>query len=183
MMTTVKGSKRRLVSIVSVVLATASIISVGVFSAKRQRSQQQQRKHWLTVTPEVASEIDGLEIINQRIIRQDTELPGVAFEIRNNSKRTVMAIEIACGEGSIAKDGLEDEQHPTVIIEPYGTLTAEMNGELTPGKPIVITAAIFDGGKEEGEKSSLSLMHRVRARQRAVNAQKEQPVSERSPKQ
>jgi hypothetical protein len=79
-----------------------------------------------------------------------------------------MAVEVSCGEGSIATDGLEDDENPTVIIEPHSTLSAEMNDELTPGHPIVITAAVFDDGKEEGEKSSLELMHRIRLRQRAM---------------
>jgi len=95
-------------------------------------------------------------------------MPGVAFEVWNKSNRAVMAIEISCGKGSIAKDGLEDDEKPTVVIEPYGTLPVEMTGELDPGNPIVITAAIFNDKKEEGEKSSLDLIHKVRARERAL---------------
>jgi hypothetical protein len=45
-------------------------------------------------------------------------------------------------------------------------LPVEMAGELDPGNPIVITAAIFNDNKEEGQQSSLDLMHKIRARQR-----------------
>jgi hypothetical protein len=49
-----------------------------------------------------------------------------------------------------------------------------MAGELDPGNPIVITAAIFNDNKEEGQKSSLDLMHKIRARQRAIKKQENQ---------
>jgi len=160
-------------------------LGVAVFSARRQQPKTKApQKEWLTSVPQLGSKVKNLEIINPRIVRQDTDFPGVAFEVWNNSNRAVMAIEISCGNGSIATDGLEDDQNPRVIIEQYGTLSAEMNGELTPGHPIVITAAIFDDNKEEGEKISLEFMHRHRARKRArLKDQKEQPAPERSPTQ
>lgn len=182
-MTTINRSKRRALFVTSGILITVSIVSVVVLSARRQHPKTKQRE-WLTSVPQLASKVKNLEIINPRIVRQDTDAPGVAFEILNNSNRAVMAIEVSCGRGSIAKDGLEDDENPTVIIEPYGTLSAEMSGELDPGKPIVITAAIFDDKKEEGEKSSLDLMHKVRLRQRAVlKARKARGAPEGSPKQ
>ena len=104
--------------------------------------------------------------------------------IKNNSNRAVMGIEISCGRGSIAKDGLEDDEHPTAIIDPYGTLAAEMSDEMTPGHPIVITAAVFDDNSEEGEKSSLDLMHKVRLRRQAINkARKAEATPSRTPNQ
>jgi len=167
-----------------VILVTIWVIGAVVFNAKTEQPKIQHPKEWLKSTPPVLSKVKDLQIVNQRIVRPNTDAPGVAFEIFNNSSRAVMAVEVAGGEGSIAKDGLEDEEHPTVIIEPYGTLTAEMNSELTPGNPIVITAAIYDDEKEEGDKSSLNLMHNVRARQRArLKAQKEKAVLGRSPRQ
>jgi hypothetical protein len=177
--------KRRWFFLFAVVtLVTITVISAGVFSAKKQQPKIQDRKDWLRSTPPVSSKVKDLEIINQRIVRPNTVMPGVAFAILNNSSRAVMAVEVACGEASISQDGLEDEERPTVIIEPYGTLTAEMNGELTPGNPIVITAAIFDDGKEDGDKTSLTFMHKIRARQRAqLKAKKEAAVLGGSPNQ
>jgi hypothetical protein len=61
---------------------------------------------------------------------------------------------------------------------------AEMTGELSPGNPIVITVAVFDDKKEEGSKSSLELMHKVRTRERArLAAEKAQAAPGRSPSQ
>ena len=171
--------------LVVVILVTITVISGGVFSAKKQEPKTRQHpKEWLRTAPPVLSEIKDLEIINQRIIRPNTDAPGVAFEIRNNSSRGVMAVEISCGQGAIATDGLEDDENPKVIIEPYGTLSAEMNDELTPGEPMVITAAVFEDGTEEGQQSSLDLMHKIRLRQRALLKERKGKLAPgRSPEQ
>ncbi|MGH9960778.1 MAG: hypothetical protein ACREBC_27270, partial [Pyrinomonadaceae bacterium] len=84
------------------------------------------------------------------------------------SNRAVRSIEISSSGYSMTNDGLEDDEKPTVIIEPYGIMSAEMNAGLEPGKPIVITAAVFDDMKEEGRQTSLELMRKIRLRQRAI---------------
>jgi hypothetical protein len=162
-------SKRKWLFLAAVVVASIAIVSTVVLSSKKQHPVGDMRKHpkeWLSSVPAVDSQVKDLQIINARIVREGTNAPGVAFEIRNNSNLAVMAIEVTCGEGGISKDGLEDEDHPTVIIQPHSTLTAEMNDELTPGNPIVITAATFEDGREEGRESSVELMQRLRARGR-----------------
>ena len=94
-------------------------------------------------------------------------MPGVAFDILNKGGRSVMAIRISCGNNAISQDGLEDQEHPKVIIEPYGTLSAEMTGELKPHAPIVIRSATFQDGKEEGDPTSLEIMRKIRETKRA----------------
>jgi hypothetical protein len=163
------GLKKRTLLIVSAILITFFIVSVAVLSARWQTPKNKQLKEWLSSIPQSGTKVKNLEIINLKVVRQDTEIPGVVFEVWNRSNRAVMALEISCGNGSIAKDGLEDEENPTVVIEPYGTLPVEMSGELDPGNPIVVTAAIFNDNKEEGQKSSLELMHKIRARQQATH--------------
>jgi hypothetical protein len=164
--------RKRTLFVVSAILISFFIVTVAVLSARWQSPKNKRLKEWLSSVPQSATKVKDLEITNLRVVRQDTDTPGVAFDVWNRSNRTVMAIEISCGKGSIAKDGLEDEENPTVVIEPYGTLPVEMAGELDPGNPIVITAAIFNDNKEEGQKSSLDLMHKIRARQRATKKQK-----------
>lgn len=180
-----RNSKRGWFLLIAAVLAvTALVVSVVVFSAKRQESKEQHPKDWLSSVPPVISKVKDLEIINARIIRADSDARGVAFEIRNNSNRAVMAVDIMCGEAGISKDGLGDEEHPTVIIEPYGTLTAEMNDELSPGFPIVLSGATYQDGTEEGTEASLKALHRGRAHERARRkAEKEGQLAERKPNQ
>ncbi len=168
----------------AVMVVTALVVSVVVFSAKRQKPKQDHPKDWLTSIPPVKSKVKDLEIINARIIGVGSEARGVAFEIRNNSNRAVMAIDITSGESGISKDGLEDEDNPTVIIEPYGTLTAEMKDELARDAPIVISAATFQDGTEEGTESSLESIHKARTHERARHrAEKGQTSPGRSPNQ
>ena len=71
-------------------------------------------------------------------------------------------------------DGLVDEQNPVVIIEPFGTLSAEMVGELKEGAPIVIKSAAFQDKKEEGDPLSLQMMRQVRQTDRARRAAERQ---------
>ena len=168
----------------AVVAVIALVVTVVVLSAKRQEPKQQHPKDWLSSIPPVRSKVKDLEIINARILRAGSDAPGVAFEIRNNSNRAVMAVSITCGGPSISKDGLEDEENPTVIIEPYGTLTAEMNDELTRDAPIVIDAATFEDGTEEGSELSLKFMRKIRARERARHkAEKARQPAEGKPNQ
>src|SRR5437773_786359 len=99
-----RNNKRKLLFLfAAVMLVTLSVISVEVFSAKRKglkRPPQQtpQTKEWLSSIPSVRSKIKDLEIINARIVRPNTEAPGVAFEILNKSDRAVMAVGIICGD-------------------------------------------------------------------------------------
>jgi hypothetical protein len=171
-------SKRKVLFLAAVVVASIAIIATVVFSSKKQRpTVDHPRKHpkeWLSSVPPVDSQVKDLEIINARIVRAETDAPGVAFEIRNNSNLAVMAVEVKCGDAGISQDGLEDEENPKVIIQPHGTLTAEMNDELAPGTPIVITAATFEDGSEKGRESSIQLMQKLRARERARHKAKKQ---------
>lgn len=114
----------------------------------------------------MTSKVKDLEIINARVVRAGSDAPGVAFEIRNTSHRAVMALEIMCGESGMSRDGLFDEENPIVVIEPYGTLEAEMSDELSPGLPIVLSSAMFDDGSEEGTETSLKAIHRGRKREK-----------------
>jgi hypothetical protein len=164
----------------TITLLAASLISVGVFSAKKQNPKAQRPKDWLTTTPAVMSKVKDLEIVNARVVRAGSDMPGVAFEILNKSHRAVMAVDIMCGESGMLKDGLGDEEHPTVVIEPGGMLEVEMNDELSPGLPIVLSGATFEDGTEEGTETSLKAIHRARKHERERRkAQKEAKPAER----
>jgi hypothetical protein len=172
MLSTFKA-KRRAVLVAVVILVTACL-SLAVYSAKKQQptAQQQNRptKEWLFSIPAVDSRVKDLEIVNVRIVRSNTDAPGVAFDVLNKAGRPVMAIRIACGQSAISQDGLEDEEHPKVVIEPYGILNAEMTGELKPGAPLVITSATFQDRNEEGDATSLEIMRKIRETKRAQMA-------------
>lgn len=147
---------RRIVILIFAMLVLASGIAMVVFSAKRLRRKPSQEP-----LPPIISKVKDLEGINPRFVNLNTDAEGIAFEVFNKSPRAVMAIRIRSGDAGLAKDGLRDEEHPLVVIDPYGSLPVEITN-LTRGKPIVITAATFQDGKEEGEDSSLEFMKKSR---------------------
>lgn len=176
-----KRFKKHTPFMVMAVLIVVSVMSAGGLTEQKKPLPKKHPKDWLTSVPRLESKVKNLQIINAKVINPGKDAAGVAFEVWNNSNRAVMAIEVSSGPGSIAKDGLEDEESPTIIIEPHGTLSAQMFDELNAGYPIVVTAGIFDDKKEEGQKSSLELMHKVRLRQRAIlKARKEQSPRSRN---
>jgi hypothetical protein len=86
-----------------------------------------------------------------------------------------MAVRVTCGNAGLSTDGLDYEDHPVVVIEPHGVLPAEMYDELTQGAPIVISAATFADGTDEGEDSAVRFMQKMRVHSRARHkAEREQ---------
>ena len=125
-MTNQSPKRKWLFLLAAVTLVTASVIGAVVISAKKQQPKMKHPGKWLVSLPPVQSKVKDLEIINARIVGPESDLPGVVFEILNKSDRAVMAVSITCGGPSITKDGLDDEDHPTVVIEPHGVLPAAM---------------------------------------------------------
>jgi hypothetical protein len=145
-----------------------SLIASGVLSQERGevRKPQEPRKT-VSAIPPTFSKVKTLQIVSTKVINENTPAIGVAVEIRNNSPKAVMAVDLVCGDGAITKNGLTDADKPIVVIEPFGTTTIEMTfGEMTYGAPLVISAATYQDGTEEGDEESLGIMHKVRERDR-----------------
>jgi hypothetical protein len=160
-MKTPKTGKRRLLFLGLATLVTATIAGAVV------SSKVQQPKPRVITMPRVFSKVKNLEVVNATIINPDTPYVGVRVEIRNNFYLAVMAVDVVAGEGGITRNGLHDEEHPIVVIEPYGMTTVDITfSEMTPGAPLVVNAATYADGKEEGESASLELMHKVREEDR-----------------
>jgi hypothetical protein len=124
--------------------------------------------------PQVFSKVKKLEVVRAWIENPGTDAAGVAVEIRNNSEKDVMAVDLMCGEGGVTKNGLTDEEHPMVVIKPHETTIIRMNfGEMTFGAPLVVSAVTYADGMEEGEQSSLNTMHLIRADRAKLKAEKQ----------
>jgi len=157
-------------------LIIASAISAGVLSRKRQQPKKQWPKEpRVTSMPQIFSKVKNLEVVNAWIEDPGTPAVCAVVEIRNNSDKDVMAVDLVCGEGGVTKNGLTDEEHPIVVIKPHDTTTVFMNfGEMTFGAPLVVSAVTYADGTEEGDEASLKAMHMVRAHDRAeLKAKKE----------
>lgn len=156
--------KRKWLLLIAIV-AISSGITVGVFSAKRQTSNPQQKR--VTELPQVISHVPRLNVAGVSVKYSETTAPIAVVEIRNNSHLAVMAVEISTknggDSGSVGVDGLTDPENKIVVIKPWGTTTMEMGfGEMIPDAPLVISAAVFEDGTEEGDKWSLESMKSFR---------------------
>lgn len=160
------------------ILLAVSVISVGVFSARRQQHNQPQKK--VVSLPQVVSHVPKLKIANIDVKNAGTAEARAAIEILNTSPLPVMSVEIstrnpAGDSGAVTEDGLQDPDKPYVVIPPFGTKTLEMSfSEMVPDAPIVVSAAVFGDGSEDGDQWSRDAMRGVRNhRQQLLRAEKE----------
>ncbi len=169
-------ANRRWIFFFAATLITAVVVTTGGFSAKRQQPKKQRpQEPRVTSMPPVFSKVKNLEIVKAWIVDPGTPAARVAVEIRDNSNKDVVAVHLMCGEGSITKNGLTDEENPIVVMKPNGTTTIEMGfGEMHFGAPLVVSAVTYADRTEEGDATSLKIMHGTRAHDRAqLKAEKE----------
>ena len=164
---------RKKILVCAGLLTAASVITAGVFSARRQRSSlQPQRK--VVALPPVVSHVRKLQIVNVNVKNFGTPDAIAAVEILNTSHEPVMSIEIstknqAGDSGAVNEDGLLDPDNPYVVIPPYSTKTLEMSfSEMVPDAPLVLSAAVFGDGSEEGDDWSRDAMRGVRDHRKAL---------------
>jgi hypothetical protein len=178
-------AKRKWLLLFATLIITASVITAAVFSARRQKAQnpaeQQPRVNHM---PPVFSKVKDLEIVRTWIIDPGGVGAGVAVEIRNNSKKNVMAVDLVCGEGGITRNGLTDEENPIIVMKPNETTTIQMSfTAMTFGAPLVVSAVTYDDGTEEGDEKSLRAMHLAREHDRKmIKAQKERDAQKEAGK-
>lgn len=161
-----KDLSRRVILVCAGLLIVASVVTAGAFNARRQRPSQKPQKKVLTLPP-VISHVPKLRIANVNVENPGTPEARAVIEILNTSHLAVMSVEISTknkgDSGGVNSDGLNDPDNPRVVIPPFGTTTLRMNfSEMIPDAPLVISAAEFADGTEEGDKWSLRAMQAVR---------------------
>lgn len=160
-------SARRSVLLVLSVVVVGSTIGVGVLSQRKESRESREsppQKKKAHIIPPIYSAVKTLEIVSTEILDENTPFARVSVEIRNNSNKAVMAVDLVSGDAAVTKNGLTNEEKPIVVIEPYGTTTIEMGfGEMTPSAALVVSAAKYADGSEEGEQVSLEAMRAGRA--------------------
>jgi len=159
----------RRVLLISTLLVLLVVIAASVYTqaSKFQKKETKQSNYGhtyeptsVTVAPEVKSDIKGLEISGVTLINQGTPAASIAIDVTNQREEAVMALDfISCkGDRSgMAMDGLLEEESPLVIIPPHSLRTFNWGvGAILEGTPVVLAAAVFSDGKEEGDKTSLN---------------------------
>lgn len=165
-----------------ILLSGALVLIGGVaisFKAARphpDHGQQQQDVKPVTskdTLPVIISKVKKLKIIGATIKQEGGRNTAVTIEVKNNSALPVTYFALTNGtiktsEYGIARNGLDDPDNPQVVIEPHGTATIDMRLSNLDGRyPIILSAAVFADGAEEGDESVLDHMRAVRARDKA----------------
>lgn len=163
---------QRSVFIAAFVFAIASLSIVASYGTSKQdqrpkADQPTNRPEQVTQAPQVISKIKGLVISGVELINQGTAQASIVIDVMNNRDEGVMFLDFVSRDhdfsGGQAIDGLLDENHPIVVIPPHSLKSFTMNvGEIVKGAPLVLTAASFSDGKEEGDKRSLAGIHKTR---------------------
>ena len=158
-------TKRRL--LVCLILIGSVVVLVSGILIRGQKPARE--------VPPVYSIVNTVTVVSVKVIDADTSVPSVSVEVRNNSDKAIMAIDLVAGEGAVTKNGLTDEDNPIVVIPPHGTTTIEMTfSAMTPGAPLVVSAVTYEDGTDEGDEKSIRAMHMVRKRDRERKLRKQQ---------
>lgn len=175
-----KPRRRQRMLFTFAMLLAASAISLGVFSKVRQEPKSERRgiplkaEHVATLPP-VSSKVKDLQVTGATLLDQGTPQAAIALDIINNSDHAVTSLELVSGDADdwsgLGIDGFEDPDKPQVAIPPHSLKTFKwFLGEVLEGYPIVISAAIFADGSEDGDRRSLDIMHRDRENNRTKKA-------------
>lgn len=161
-------AKRRWIFIFATTLISAAVVTVGGLSMKRQQPKKQQERKRVTELPLVISHVPRLHVEDVSVKNPGTPDATAVIKIRNDSNLAVMAVEISTKNGgdsaAVNQDGLEDSDNPGVAIPPGGTIALEMPFiNMIPDAPLVVSAAFFADGTEDGDKWSLDAIKALRA--------------------
>ena len=164
-MTHTKNLRRLL--FLSTFLVISSAIAAGVYT--RTSTSQKKTKGYgrtyqaasVTTAPPVVSNIDGLEISSVSLINGGTSEAALAIDVTNKRNEDVMALDFIAGKSGdysgMAMDGLLEEDAPRVIIPRHTLMTFNWHlAAIFEGETVVLAAAIFADGKEEGDKHFLN---------------------------
>ena len=155
------------------VLAVSVLLSITlvVVAVAYSRSFQEKPKTFydpqrVMEAPLVVSQIQGLQITEVRLVNQGTIAAAIDIDVTNHRDAAVMSLDIISRNkdtsGGIAIDGLLEEDNPHSVIPPHSLKTFRLGlGEII-GEPVFVAAAIFEDGKEEGDKQSLMGLHKSR---------------------
>ena len=156
----IKWNKRVLA--LSFVLSTASVIGAVAYSGTSQnKSKTYYESAKVTEAPRVVSLAPGLQLNEVRLVNQGTEAAAIEIDVFNNRDSALLCIDFITknaktrDSAGIAMDALADTESPHSLMPPHSLRTFTMYLGSIIGEPVFLAAAIFEDGKEEGDKRSL----------------------------
>ena len=148
-------------------LVAASFLAVT--AVRRGAAQRPQENRYVTDTlPPVISKVRNLKIIKATIEGLGTAEPFVVLKIRNNSDVGVIGYTVTNGGASVGMDGGLGLGEQEIVIKPHGTTTCKWAAaSVEKDAPLILAAALYADGTEDGQDIVLEMMHDLRAREKA----------------
>lgn len=163
-----KVSYRKIVY-ASLLLSLLAAAGATALTAAR-RPQPPQRIH---APKRFLSEVKNLKVESHRIENEGTPEARLVVVVRNKSDLAVTRVSVTVADLTVSSDGGYDHDEPLAVVEPRGT--EEFSIPLTnfiDDSPLVISAAIYGDGTEEGREVLLKEAHETRKERRAQRAAK-----------
>jgi hypothetical protein len=156
----IKWNKRVLA--LSVLLSIASVAGAVAYNgALQKKSMTYYEPAKQTEAPRVVSSAPGLQINEVRLINQGTDAAAIEIDVINNRESALMSIDFitknrkTSDSAGMAMDGLADKDNPQSIMAPHSLRTFTMYLSSMIGEPVFLAAAVYEDGKEEGDKKAL----------------------------
>lgn len=160
-----------LVSVIAIV-AIISFVAFKSFDSKINSKEEPQA----TQLPPIISKIKTLEVVNARIINPGTRDALVLIDVKNNSPRPIVSVNVESGDKKdtsgtmISGFGIDP---PKIIIEPFGMYTLDFPiTSIIRGLPIRISGVIYANGSEDGEPRSRENMRKTNENERIKHNKK-----------
>ena len=157
-----KNSRTLKLLIIGTLSVLSTVVAAGVYTraSKLQKNQTKYRHVYdptkVKSAPPVVSNIKGLEISQVTLIDEGTRFAALEINVTNNRDEAVMAMDFSAGpmgdQSGLTIDGLAMDT-PIVTIPPHTLKTFTWHlSEIMEGETVVLGAAVFADGKEEGDK-------------------------------
>ena len=146
----------------------AAAAGVTAFTAARRQEPPK-----VFVPKRFVSEVKKLKVESHRIENEGTPDARLVVVVRNKSALAVTRVSVTVADLTVSSDGGYEHDEPVAVVEPHGT--REFSIPLTnfiDDSPLVISAAIYADGTEEGRKELLREAHETRKERRAERAAK-----------
>lgn len=157
---------KRLLAAAGALLLAALCVS-GIAVARRQ---PQEKMH---LPKEYRSEVKDLEVESARIRGEGTDDAVLVVVLRNKSALAVTSYTVSIGNIYVGQDGGLSVDDPLTVIEPHGTTEVYIPvGNFTSDEPLVVTAAFYADGTEDGREQVRRWTREDRASRKAERAAK-----------
>lgn len=143
----------------SILVSAASVIGAVAYTGTFQKKYKPfYEPAKVTEPPRVVSQAPGLQINEVRLINPGTDAAAIEIDVINHRDSALMSIDFITknpktrDSAGLAMDGLADEDEPHSIMPPHSLRTFTVYLSSMIGEPVFLAAAVFEDGKEEGDK-------------------------------